>query len=42
MFKKIVYAVGGAAIVLVGISLYIAFVEDEDLGPPEPQGSLTP
>ena len=42
MFKKIVYAVGSAAIVLVGISLYIAFVEDEDLGPPEPQGSLTP
>ena len=42
MFKKIVYAVGGAAIVLVGISLYIAFVEDEDLESPDPQGSPTP
>ena len=40
MIKKIAYAFGSAAIVLMGISIYIALKEDYDSDPPDVQDSL--
>ena len=41
MVKKIAFAIGGAVIMLAGISLYIALTEDDVLDPPDVQDSPT-
>jgi hypothetical protein len=39
MVKKIAFAIGGAVIMLAGISLYFALTEDVPEGEPDPQAS---